>query len=374
MRKSASRTILFFHNPSCLARRDVMAGILQTARSRDVEVVLFPSVTSAEEIRALIARHRPLGCISNRNFADNSEKCDAFRNTPTVFFGNNPLPGSRHALLVRDDAPAIADMAVRELLALAPASYAYVADESQADWSRRRGAAFVRAVSPCGKPCSILNPRNLLQELESVPKPCGILAANDMTASSVYAVAQRLGLGIPKDLAIIGVDNDELLCTSLTPSLSSVQMNLTACGRLAIDWLVNPTDDRIREYGPLAAIRRASTAFARPIGPVLGKALALISLHACEGDFSVDDLAFQVGCSRRYIDRTFREQLHQTALEAIHDVRLARIMTLLGRSDMPIGSIANASGFRTQIALQKFFLRRMGLSMQSWRRKHGVVP
>lgn len=373
MKPPRSRTILCFQKPSYPARRETLSGILSTAQAQHLDVITLPNVKSANEIRALITRHKPLGCISNRNFTDDLVDGNVFGDTPTVFFGSTPLPKPSKALLVRDNATAIANMAAQELLTLAPASYAYVEDSSKSEWSRRRGKAFAKAVARTRKPCHLLESQNLHRTLASVERPCGVFAANDMTASAVYSAAQRLHLKIPQDLAIIGVDNDELLCTCLNPPLSSIQMDLAACGRLAVEWLIDPHGKSIREYGPLMPVRRASTRLSNDIGPIAQKALTVISAQACSRDFSVDDVAAQLGFSRRYLDKLLQKQLHQTALEAIHEVRFARIMTLLSRKDTPIGSIAEASGFRTQIALQKFFQRRMGISMRDWRIQHGIV-
>lgn len=373
MKSIRSRTILCFQKPSRPARRETLSGILSAAQAQHLDVIVLPDVKSANEIRALIARHAPLGCISNRNFADDFVDGNIFEDTPTVFFGSFPLSRPPKTLLVRDNATAIANMAFRELLSLAPASYAYVGDASGAEWSRRRGDAFVRAVKTVGKGCSILNIKSLRRELTTVTRPCGVFAANDMTASAIYAASQQLQLNIPDDLAIISVDNDDLICENMTPTLSSIQMDLAECGRLAVEWLAHPDRRKIREYGPIAPVLRGSTSHARSPGPLVQRALAIISRNACSPGFSVTDVAAQLGFSRRYLDRIFREQFHQTVLEAIHDIRFARLLTLLCKGDIPLSSIAASIGFGTQIALQKFFQKRMGMSMRKWRSQHGIA-
>ncbi len=80
--------------------------------------------------------------------------------------------------------------------------------------------------------------------LAHLPKPVGIFAANDFMAAQVAAAASRVGLDIPGDIALVGVDNDELLCENTNPTLSSVRPDFRAAGEKAAELLADPTRDR----------------------------------------------------------------------------------------------------------------------------------
>ncbi|MDR0869192.1 MAG: substrate-binding domain-containing protein, partial [Planctomycetaceae bacterium] len=124
--------------------------------------------------------------------------------------------------------------------------FAYVGDAQEHEWSIRRGNAFQTNLSSRGYHCAIypllteaekedwvLESRRLVRWLRRLPKPVGLLAALDVRARQVLRVCFDAGIAVPNEIAVLGVDNDELLCESTYPPLSSILLEKEKSGELA---------------------------------------------------------------------------------------------------------------------------------------------
>ena len=94
-----------------------------------------------------------------------------------------------------------------------------------------------------------------------------------------------------------------------------------------------------------------------------------IRREACDG-LTVAALAKRFRCSRPLFDRRFREAVGHSALDEILHIRLEKVFTLLSRTDVPVGAVADFCGFRSNIALHWLFKKRTGMSMSEWRRRN----
>lgn len=274
--------------------------------------------------------------------------------------GENYDPQSRIPYVFSDD-ESIARMAVDHLLDCGLQHFAYCGYTANRTngWSARRAAAFAARLAAAGHRCKIFNGcdmtgRNweraqteLMTWLRTLPKPIGILTCNDWRARDVFDACRIAGIQIPDDVAVIGVDNDQLLCELTDPPLSSVEQDCFGVGYHAaatLDKMMRgQTLDQSRYLvPPVGVIARQSTNLLAVDDPVLAAAVRLVRAEACRG-LTTASLARQVGLSRSTLDIRFKHRFTRTVDQELRRVRLAYALDLLARSQMPLGDVARAA-------------------------------
>lgn len=256
--------------------------------------------------------------------------------------------------------------------------------------SEERERGFVETLRASGYPCPVIKyalshdedpgrdmraAEQLAQWLEELPRPVGILAFNDLRGMHTLEACKTLGLKVPGEVAVIGVENNPLICESSVPALSSVDLNMFRIGYEAAACL-----DRIlhgekppagpMEFSPREVITRASSDILAVDDPIVAKVLMYIGDHLSE-PFSVDQLARLAGIS----DQTLQNHFHKTlGGKSVHDVildlRLEKAQRLLRDTLLPIDTVADESGFRRGTYLCRVFEARFGISPGKWRVKN----
>ena len=217
----------------------------------------------------------------------------------------------------------------------------------------------------------------LMKWLVGLPKPAAVMAIYDMRATHVLTAAQKGGVAIPKEISVIGVDNDELLCDFTSPSLTSVAIDFVRAGMLAAQSLdgmmrkgkraesfVKAVDGRPR------IVERESTARLAPAVSLVERAMSYIRKNALS-EINVTDVVEHLGVSRRLADRRFREIEKSSIMETIISIRLNEVKSRLASTRLPIGLITQACGFKNDNYAKNLFRRRFGMSMREWR-KHVI--
>jgi LacI family transcriptional regulator len=211
--------------------------------------------------------------------------------------------------------------------------------------------------------------------LASLPKPLAVFAANDLWGSELVQAAREVGLHVPDDVSILGVDNEELLCEISHPPLSSIRMGAEQIGRAAVVLLQRLLDGKavgalpIPRVPPAGVVTRQSTDVLAVEDPDVAAAIRHIRRHAVEG-LSVKQMLDALAVNRRTLERRFVSVLGHTPLEEIRRVRLERAKLLL-QTDMPIYDVAARSGFATPEYLATSFLRATGMTPTAFRRQFG---
>ena len=369
-------TILVFIPFSRHIFRQMLAGVHRFyAGAAKVQIV--EGCANAARLKHLLEFWRPRGCI-----VEASEGIGIFtrRNlggVPTVYLDRAFLKTPEFDVV--QDYAAGSEAAARELISPAMAHYAFVGYHIATTWSHDRCKAFRAAVQLNGLPFSsferVLPEGSRTQALRewvaALPKPCGILAANDTVAEEVLAVCTNLNLHAPDDVMIVGVDNDEQICEQSDPTISSVCPDFERSGHLCAELL----DARIRNprlrprrltYGIVGLIRRGSSVPALKSNYRVMAAVRDVRTRACAG-LRVADVVATMGCSTRLAEMRFREVTGKTIREAIADIRMERAVVLLKGGATPIGDIAQACGYGTEAALRIAFRKRFGQSMRAWR-------
>ncbi len=252
-------------------------------------------------------------------------------------------------------------------------------------WSVERERAFAERIAgrrhqcqayrdrrPVGRNWTPLQ-RALGRWLAALPKPVGLMAENDQRARLVLEACRAAGLRVPDEVAVIGVDNDELLCQLSTPLLSSVEQ-----GSLRIGYEAAALLDRImsgrkpRRTGiivdPIGVVARGSTDILAIEDPKVAAAMRYVWEHACDG-IQAQDVADAVEVSRSGLDAHFKDVLGRTIRASIRGAQLQAAMRLVSDTVLSLKEIAGKTGFRSVQHMTTLFRQAFGDPPAKYRRK-----
>jgi len=259
------------------------------------------------------------------------------------------------------------------------------------NWSRWRGEAFAAAVRQLGHACAMhqhpapddpaaswdAEQDALAEWLRSLPKPVGVMAAYDPVGQRLLAACVAAGLAVPEEVAVVGVDDDELLCELADPPLTSVApdtrrtayaaahlLDALIAGRVAV-----PAGAAAVRVPPRGLVARRSTDVTAVDDPRLAQALRLIRDRAGCG-LGVADLVAAAGMPRRTFESCFRRQLGRSPHAELARWRLARVSDLLRDTDLTLDAIAEQCGFAHAEYVSALFKRSTGLSPRDFRACH----
>jgi LacI family transcriptional regulator len=240
-----------------------------------------------------------------------------------------------------------------------------------------RGVTFAQVVEQSGGHCAVfpadLPPGQDTWELEqerlaawigSLPKPVGVMAANDERGLQVLDACRRCEAAVPDEVAVIGADNDEHLCDLSIPPLTSVDVNAENIGYTAaalLDEMMQgkPAPTMAQRLAPRGIFTRLSTDTVASDDDEVNRALRFIRENGCQGLRVVDVLA-QMGMSRASLQQRMKKVIGRTIHEEIERVRLARVKELLLSPDMTIKQVARATGFSSVQYMTRVFRAALG--------------
>ena len=211
--------------------------------------------------------------------------------------------------------------------------------------------------------------------LVGLPKPVGIFACYDLRGQQVLDACRSVGMRIPDDVAVVGVDDDAVRCSLSDPPLSSVAPDTRRVGYLAAELLARlmsgrPVPAGMRVVPPLGVSARRSTDALAVADPDVSAALRYVRDHSCE-PITVDDLLAEVALSRRSLEARFERLVGRTPHAEILRCRVERAKQLLGTTDLPIKSVAAGVGVRTPEYLSVLFRRAVGVTPSAYRKSVG---
>ena len=370
--------ILFFQSTLRKSWRQKLAGANMFAQEHGWFIQVINRFNSPKEIRNALKEWHPIGCLVDCAMSHGAPPDILFRDVPTVYLDLDPACRSpEHPCLLHDSA-AEAMLAGGELLKLKCKSYAYIGTGKDLHWDRDRLAQFQKDVKAAGNSVTVLPQAGLKEAIVKLPRPCGILGTNDDCAIKAYHAATAAGLAIPDDVAIAGIDNDEMFSESVSPGLTSAEPDFEGAGyRLAqmlakeIDRAADPLNNRVETefYGPLRLVKRGSTAAPSGTSPRVRRALEYIRRNACSQSISLDDIITEMGCSRRMGTLQFKKETGRTILAEIHEHRFEKACDLLSRTQLPIATIVAQCGYRSDAFVKKMFLARTGETMREYRKR-----
>lgn len=259
--------------------------------------------------------------------------------------------------------------------------------EDRFPWSRLRGAAFAGFARAAGHevfthqaaknfaPDDEGQIADIATWLQGLPKPVGVMACYDLRGQQVLDACRRAGLTVPEEVAVIGADDDELLCELSSPPLSSVIPDTHRTGyeaaalldRLMAGEKVPPGTTRL--IPPLGLTTRQSTDVLAIDDSNLAKALHFIRDNACR-DINVSDVLRAVPQSRRIFESRFKKLTGRTPHDEIVRVQINRVKELLTGTNLPLDQIAGLAGFAHVEYLSVVFKKKTGMPPGKYRTRH----
>ena len=380
-------------NGNCLLYLDIvpghpvqirkLAGVRRYAALRGWDVVGVPRrEMDRTDVRALLARHRPVGVVVEGSGRRNAFPPRLFGRTPVSYVEYPAEETAGRAPNVSIDDDAIADAAFRELSLGRPAAFAVIGHRHPHLWSLLRVRAFrercARAGADCiafpaepGEPTERYEAR-LSAWLASLPPKTAVFAAGDSAGAAVSRIARSAGRHIPKDLTLCSTCDIPEVCENAPTPVTSVHLDFERMGWLAAESLASGENASV---GPLFVARRRSTAGRGRREPWILQAVGIIRAEAC-GGLAIDELVVRLRSakgrpvSRRNFDRRFREAMGHSANEEILSVRLESACALLAQTDMPVTTIHDFCGVGCYSNLDALFRSRFGMSMSKWRARN----
>ena len=213
--------------------------------------------------------------------------------------------------------------------------------------------------------------------LMSLPKPVGIMSDLDERSAQVMEACKTADLSVPSDVAIIGVDNDDLICELSYCPLSSIALNAESVGFEAAKMLSEiikgkkPSKNKI-VIEPLYVVTRCSTDTVAIKDDIISRAMQFIKDNS-KRVIQVDDIVDAVGVSRRVLYERFKKVVGRTPYDEIRVVRNKEIAKMLVETDLSISEIAMALGYNNVAHIARMFKQQMGMSTLSFRRKYKSI-
>jgi LacI family transcriptional regulator len=249
----------------------------------------------------------------------------------------------------------------------------------------QRRDCFSRLAEAAGHRCHHFAPRRgspwereqerLADWLRRLPKPVGVMACNDDMGNQALDACRRAGVGVPAEVALVGVDNDTVLCDMADPPMTSIDVHPERIGYEAaalLDRLMRRPARRpppaFVELPPRGIVTRRSSDVLAVADPGVAAAVRFIREHACEG-ITVAAVLEQVPMSQRALERRFKAVVHRTPKREILRVQLDQARRLLCESHLPMNVVAQRCGFTSYKYFGDVFFRELGVRPGAYRKQ-----
>jgi LacI family transcriptional regulator len=304
---------------------------------------------------------------------------------PVIFAQHNRESYAPFPSIITDSA-AIGCMAAEHFLNRGFRNFAYCGLDEFA-WSRGRSAFFQQRLGQAGFTVNLYRPpaskrgrairneqHHVAEWLQALPKPVAVMCCNDDRALLVIEACKLAECSVPDDAAVLGVDNDVLVCDLADPPISSIALNTEGAGYEAaqlLDHLIKggTMAGQVIPVAPTHIVTRMSTDMLAVTDPDVAAALAFIRRHA-NRLIQVDDVVEATNASRRVLEKRFKTILHRSVHQEIRRVRVNNMIRLLVGTDMSIADIAAHCGFDGVEHIARHFRKETGLSLREYRKRH----
>ena len=211
--------------------------------------------------------------------------------------------------------------------------------------------------------------------LKQLPQPLAVMTCNDVRGLHLLDACGRLGIVVPEQVSVLGVDNDTILCELCTPPLSSVEPNPEGIGYAAAEMLESlmagrrsPSPARV-PVDPVGVTSRRSTDSLAIEDYIVASAVRFIRERAVFG-CRVEDVRKSVHVSRSVLERRFRQHLKHSPMEEIRAVQLNRVKQLLSETEFTLERVAELSGFEHPEYMSVVFKKTCGITPGNYRKQH----
>lgn len=257
-------------------------------------------------------------------------------------------------------------------------------------WSQQRGNHYGQTINKSGYKCFFYQQPKakrlrtadkeqaiIAEWLQSMPKPIALMAGNDDRSQDVLAACKMANLDVPTEVAILGVDNDELVCNLSYPQLSSIALSTEGAGyeaarilyKLMSGQKITREEDQV-PISPLYIVTRQSTDITAIEDRQVAEAIDFIRKHSKEL-ILVGDVAEEVGLSRRALEQRFRKMLKHSVHDEIARTRVDQMAVMLINTNLSISQIARQLGYSIANNISRYFKQQKGMSPLDYRKKFG---
>jgi LacI family transcriptional regulator len=258
----------------------------------------------------------------------------------------------------------------------------------QQRWSiERRNGFFAAMPENTPSPRVFLRPKNywtsfspkndLLQWLDERPlTPLAVMAADDQIGAVLIEACQKAKINIPSEVAVVGVNNDIVVCEFCTPPLSSIPFNTIETGFEAARMLqIMMADSSKSSVNELIHVRpqpitlRQSSSYESGRSKAVRDAINFIRANV-QKPLSVGDIVNHCGIGRRSLEITFRKLCGHGIYDEIHRQKLKRACVLLQRSNTNITQIAFECGFNSYQRFHALFRKKINSTPKDFRKRY----
>ena len=345
----------------------------------DIRIVQPPTELAADAIEQASSEGFD-GIITALPCADSACRRLAETGIPVVLLDiSYPMLDRKQSCIIRIDDADIASQAADYFLDMGNFNdFAFVPAQGNPDWSVRRESGFRKAVASSGHRLHVFRqtvPKYdvaMQRWLQSLRKPAAVFCANDPCAITVLEACHAADIDVPSRMSILGVDDDEYLCCSVNPQISSVIPDFETEGFQAAQALSRmmsgkpPTRAKPRILAS-GITERASTRRLSPATMLVNRGLEFIRLNA-KRNITVSAVVAHLGVSRRLADLRFRQIENKSILEVITEHRIEAVKRQLSRTNASIATITRNCGFSSANYLKELFRRHCGMTMRDYRR------
>ena len=377
------------------SHRDLLFGISRYAKARHwrIKLICGPENFTRETLCNLDAEGID-GMITYGCGGHETAEYLSLSKTPLVIIGSRErgLARRHHKIaFVRNNDMGIGRQGALHLLSLGRfRAFGFVPENTPTPCTLLRLRGFTKALQGKAEHLSIYEApagaldgssadlSGLSKWVAALPKPAAVMTVYDLRATHLLEVASHLSIQVPFQLAVLGVDNDELLCDFTEPTLSSISPDYETAGEQSATTLARLIQSRSKGELPdvychnTHIVQRESTAPIVPGATIVSKAVSLIRKKALAG-ISPAEVTAGLGVSRRLAELRYKQFTGESMLHTLLDIRLSAVQDKLKNTQLPIARITTNCGFRNQNYAKNLFKKRFGMSMREWRRlKQGV--
>jgi LacI family transcriptional regulator len=288
--------------------------------------------------------------------------------------------------VIKTDSRAIAKMASEHFVEKGFKNFAFCGFDNY-EWSNERKIFFKKFNDEAGYKTHIYNlPKKLkkhdweieqnhvIEWIKSLPKPVAIMACNDDRGQHILEVCKLIGLKVPEDVSVIGVDNDPMICEIGDPPLTSIALNVESAGYQSaqlLDELLSGTKMKGQQItvSPTHIVQRQSSDIFAVDDLEIANAIKFIRTNA-KNKILVDDVVKITCLSRRTLEQRFRELFHRSVYDEIRGVRVELISKLLIDTDLPISQITSLFAFTDAEHISRYFKKVKRISLNEFRKLH----
>ena len=253
-------------------------------------------------------------------------------------------------------------------------------------WGRERGEGFKKAFYSQGYDVYEFSNRKRIPSekwsfdvelvsrwLQSLPKPVALFACDDYYALQITEVCKMYDISIPEEIAVLGVDNDKLLCNISDPQLSSIELDIEnggyEAGRLIHQFIekkiVTPVDIIIK---PVRIVPRASTERFAVSDKYIEQLLHYID-NNLRNPLPIDDLIRMLPFSRRVLEKKFKRETGTSVCQYIQELRIEKFVDLLVTTDLPLVEAAAKAGFTDYKNISRIFTKVKEMTPFQYRKR-----